>query len=196
MFKRLFILLIACLSLSPAIAADRASQDNLWSSLKSGKYIVLIRHAQTEAGTGDPSGFTVDDCSTQRNLSAKGRADAKRIGDAFRSRQIPIADVLSSRWCRCLDTAQLAFGRVTPAPMLDSMFNDPNQNSDEKKVREVFVAAARHMGSGSGNLIFVTHAWNIQALAGVSPSSGEMVVVTLDGPDKFKVIGRLDVSGG
>jgi phosphohistidine phosphatase SixA len=193
MFKHLFILLHACIALSTAIAADRTSEEALWAVLKSGGHIVLIRHAVTEPGIGDPPGFTIGDCSTQRNLSAKGRADAQRIGEAFRARNIPISNVLSSRWCRCIDTAQLAFGRVTPEPMLDSMFNDPNRTGGEK-VREVFASAARH--TGSGNLIFVTHAQNIQALTGVSPSSGELILVTLDGPGKFKVLGRLDVPGG
>jgi phosphohistidine phosphatase SixA len=193
MFKRFSALLFSCLICSTAFSADPADNGDIWSALKSGRYLVLIRHAVTEPGIGDPSNFTIGDCSTQRNLSPKGRADAKRIGEAFRSREIPVADVLSSRWCRCIDTAQLAFGRVTPAPMLDSMFNDPNRAGGEK-VRDVFAYAARQSSrTGNGNLILVTHAQNIHALTGVSPSSGEMIVVTLDEPAKFKLIGRIDV---
>ncbi|MES2537992.1 MAG: histidine phosphatase family protein [Pseudomonadota bacterium] len=193
MFRRLFVLMFAALAATAAAAAGAASEEAFWSTLKSGGHVVLIRHAVTDPGIGDPPGFTIGNCSTQRNLSAKGRADAKRLGEAFRSRNIPIADVLSSRWCRCIDTAQLAFGRVTPAPMLDSMFRD-GEGAGGEKVREVLAAAGRR--TGSGNLILVTHAQNIQALAGVSPSSGEMVVVTLDGAGKFKVVGRLEVPGG
>lgn len=192
MFKRLLTLMLAFLIAGPAVAADPRSEESLWSDLKAGGYIVLIRHAVTVSGIGDPPGFTLGNCSTQRNLSEQGRAEAKRIGDAFRRRDIPISDVLSSRWCRCIDTAQLAFGRVKPAPMLDSMFNDQDA-SRSKKVRDVFAKVAGH--TGPGNLILVTHATNIQALAGVSPSSGEMVVVAPDGPRKFKVIGRLGVPG-
>jgi phosphohistidine phosphatase SixA len=193
MFRRLFILMLASLTVGAVVAADPAGDEALWSALKSGGHIVLIRHAVTDPGIGDPPSFTIGDCSTQRNLSTKGRADAKRIGEAFRSREIPVSDVLSSRWCRCIDTAQLAFGRVKPASMLDSMFND-RERSAEEKIREVFASLAR--GTGAGNLILVTHARNIEALTGVSPSSGEMVVVTLDGPRKFRLIGRLDVTGG
>lgn len=195
MFKRLYLLILACVALSSPIAAAATNDDAdaLWAALKAGGHVVLIRHAVTQAGIGDPAGFVIGNCSTQRNLSAQGRSDAKRIGEAFRGRNIPIDDVLSSRWCRCIDTAQIAFGQVTPAPMLDSMFNDPNGNGEEK-VRGVFTSVARH--TGSGNLIYVTHAQNIQALAGVSPSSGEMIVVKLDGPDKFRVVGRLGVPGG
>jgi phosphohistidine phosphatase SixA len=193
MLKRLSILLLAWLAFGRAAAADPVGEEALWSALKSGGHVVLIRHAITEAGIGDPPGFTLGDCSTQRNLSAQGRADARRIGEAFRSRRIPISDVRSSRWCRCIDTAQLAFGRVTPAPMLDSMFNEPDRTG-RAKVRDVFAFVGRRVNGG--NLIFVTHAQNIQALTGLPPSSGEMIVVTLDGVNKFKVIGRLAVPGG
>lgn len=190
LLRRLFILMLAFLAAGAANAAARADEEAIWSRLKSGSHIVLIRHAVTESGIGDPPGFTLGDCSTQRNLSAQGRTEAKRIGDAFRRRGIPIADVLSSRWCRCIDTAQLAFGRVKPVAMLDSMFNDAAA-SESKKVDDVLAAVARH--SGPGNLVLVTHAANIQALTGVSASSGEMVVAALDGPRKLKVIGRLGV---
>jgi broad specificity phosphatase PhoE len=185
---RLFILLLAFTQ--QALAADNSADEAVWSALKSGHPVVLIRHAITEPGIGDPPGFVHGKCSTQRNLSAQGRLDAKRIGAAFRSRNIPISDVLSSRWCRCLDTASLAFGKATPSPMLDSMFNDREKPADEK-VREVFAAVNRR--PSSGNLVLVTHNQNIQALTGVSPASGEMVVVTPEN-GKFRVIGRLNLS--
>jgi Histidine phosphatase superfamily (branch 1) len=125
MSRRRFILTLACVAAGRLAAADAASEESFWSALKSGGYVVLLRHAVTELGIGDPPNFKLEDCGTQRNLSAKGRADAERIGKAFRARGIPIEDVLSSRWCRCIDTAQLAFERVKPEPMLDSMFNAP-----------------------------------------------------------------------
>lgn len=184
----LFILLLAFTQ--QALAADNSADEAVWSALKSGQHVVLIRHAITEPGIGDPPGFVHGKCSTQRNLSAQGRLDAKRIGEAFRSRNIPISDVLSSRWCRCLDTANLAFGKATPSPMLDSMFNDREKPADEK-VREVFAAVNRR--PSSGNLVLITHNQNIQALTGVSPASGEMVVVTPEN-GKFRVIGRLNLS--
>jgi phosphohistidine phosphatase SixA len=146
----------------------------------------------TEPGIGDPPNFKLGDCGTQRNLSSKGRADAERIGKAFRARGIPVQDVLSSRWCRCIDTAQLAFERVKPAPMLDSMFNDP-QGVRKDKARAVFASLAGR--TGTGNLILVTHAQNIQELTGISPAAGELIAVALEGPGRFKVIGRLEVQG-
>lgn len=171
-----------------AIAADKSTEEAAWAALHSGGHVVLIRHAITEPGVGDPPGFTIGNCSTQRNLSAQGRIDATRIGEAFRSRGIAVSEVLSSRWCRCIDTAMLAFGKVKPVPMLDSMFNDREKPAEEK-IREVFAWLEKN--PAPGNLVLVTHNQNIQALAGVSPASGEMIVVTPDQPRKFRVVGRI-----
>src|SRR5690606_8860558 len=81
----------------------RADDARLLASLRSGGNIVLIRHAATEPGIGDPADFREDDCSTQRNLSEAGRDDARRMGEALRAAGVPIAAVRSSRWCRCLE---------------------------------------------------------------------------------------------
>jgi phosphohistidine phosphatase SixA len=190
MSRRLFILTLACVAAGPFGTVNAAGEESFWSALKSGGYVVLLRHAVTEPGIGDPPNFKLGDCGTQRNLSAKGRADAQRIGKAFRARGIPVQDVLSSRWCRCIDTAQLAFERVKPEPTLDSMFNEP-EGVRKEKARAVFASLAGR--TSPGNLILVTHAQNIQELTGISPSSGELIVVALEGTDRLKVIGRLEV---
>ncbi|GAB3550254.1 hypothetical protein GCM10027343_33140 [Noviherbaspirillum agri] len=186
----ILLLLLLAIRLQDTAAQD-AEEEAVWSALKNGGHVVLIRHAVTEPRIGDPPGFRLGDCRTQRNLSAQGREDARRIGEAFRSRAIPVSDVLSSRWCRCLDTARLAFGRATPATMLDSMFNDDDARRNEEKIRAVKAAVARR--SASGNLVLVTHNVNIRALTGVSPSSGEMVVVLPAADGEMKVVGRLHV---
>lgn len=178
-----------CLLLIPvfAVAANDEEAD-IWSALHAGGHVVLIRHAITEPGIGDPPGFRLGDCKTQRNLSPKGREDAERIGEAFRRRGVTVSAVLSSRWCRCIDTARLAFGRATPAPMLDSMYND-KEKSVEEKLREVagYIAGWRE----SGNLVLVTHNQNIQALTGISPVAGEMVVAMPEKNGKLRVVGRI-----
>lgn len=184
MTRRLLLVLLLALGL-PALAAD---DEAFWALLAQGDKVVLIRHAQTSPGIGDPPGFSLGDCRTQRNLSDQGRADARRIGAEFRKRGIPVAEVLSSRWCRCVDTAKLAFGKVRTATMLDSMFNDRTR-SDDEKVRELFAYLARRP-SGSGNLVLVTHAQNISTLTGASVGSGEMLVTVLDGPRRLKVLQR------
>lgn len=165
-------------------------EEGIWAALKSGGYVVLMRHAITEPGIGDPPGFTLDDCRTQRNLSAQGRIDAQHIGEAFRRRGVPVSEVLSSRWCRCLETAKLAFGSVTPAPMLDSMFRETG-TAGEEKMRQVFAAAKRR--PSAENLVFVTHNQNILALTGLSVASGEMVIAVPKGDEQFKVFGRLSI---
>ena len=108
----------------PGSSAPAANGDALWDLLRGGGQVVLMRHASTEGGIGDPAGFRLDDCRTQRNLSTAGREEARRLGHAFKSRNIPLGRVLSSRWCRCLDSARLAFGTVEPWEPLDSFFND------------------------------------------------------------------------
>ena len=192
MSRRRFILTLSCLASltgGPLGAANRADEDLFWATLKSAGHVIFLRHAQTDPGIGDPPNFKLGDCSTQRNLSAKGRADAQLIGNAFRDRGIAVQDVLSSRWCRCMDTAQLAFGRSKPAHMLDSVFNDEEKIRKEK-ARAVFALVSGR--TNPGNLMLVTHAQNIQALTGVSPAPGELVVVTLKGPNLFNVVARLE----
>jgi phosphohistidine phosphatase SixA len=102
----------AMLVLALVLPAPAAAADALWDLLRGGRQVVVMRHAVTTPGVGDPPGFRLGDCPTQRNLTDAGRDDARRVGAAFRSRGIPVGRVLSSRWCRCLETAQLAFGRV------------------------------------------------------------------------------------
>lgn len=183
--KRLLLALLCAFCLPAFAAADEA----FWDLLRQGGKVVLIRHAQTGPGIGDPPGFVPGDCRTQRNLSPQGRADAAHIGEQFRKRRIPVAEVLSSRWCRCVDTAQLAFGKVRTATMLDSMFND-RERSDDEKVRELFTYLARRPPT-TGNLVLVTHAQNISTLTGESVSPGEMLVAVVDdGPRQLKVLGR------
>ena len=191
MFRRTLLAMLAVLIAAPVNGGESIDTVALWRSLQTDRHVILIRHAATVPGIGDPSGFTLGKCSTQRNLSSAGREDAKRIGDAFRSRNIPVTAVLSSRWCRCLDTARLAFDRVEPAPMLDSMFND-GDSERERKVREVLamVVASRQ----PGNLVLVTHDVNSRALTGESVAQGEMVV-TVPADGKLKVVGRLSAPG-
>jgi phosphohistidine phosphatase SixA len=176
-------------------AAGAAAKDNenaAWSLLQQGGQVVLMRHARTEPGIGDPAGFKAGVCETQRNLSVAGRDDAAKLAAEFARRRIAVQEVLSSRWCRCLDTAQLAFGQVRPAPMLDSVFGDIDTGmSREEKGRAVVSAVTAF--HGPGNLIMVTHDRNIHALTGVSPASGEMVLVASDGKGGLKPVGQLTI---
>lgn len=174
------------LASAPAAADDGPA---LWTLLKGGGQVVLMRHASTDPATGDPPGFRLDDCTTQRNLSAAGREEARRIGAAFRARGIPVGRVLSSRWCRCFETARLAFDAVEPWPALDSFFGDRTRVPQQTEA----VRALAGERPPSGNLILVTHGFNIRALLGILPAPGEMVILTPQGNGAFLVAGRLVV---
>jgi len=189
MLRRCFLALITLLAGAPLAAAE----SDPWQRLQGGGHVLLIRHAATDPGIGDPPGFRLAACATQRNLSSQGKRDAAAIGAAFRERGIPLGPVLSSRWCRCLDTARLAFGRVEEAPMLDSIFND-SEAAGRARTREVLarIASWRQLGT-KDNLVLVTHDVNIRALVDESVAQGEIVVLQpLDG--RLQVVGRLPLS--
>lgn len=178
----LAVLLFGIFAAAPAMA-----DEVLWALLKKGGHAVLIRHASTVEGIGDPPGFRLDECATQRNLSEAGRAEARSIGAAFRSHGIPVGEVLSSQWCRCVDTANLAFGRAAIWPALNSNFNE-TARAPEDKVREVKARLARPVVGG--NLVLVTHNFNIRDITGIGPAPGEMVIVA-PSAEGFRVVGRM-----
>jgi len=163
----------------------------LWSQLQEAEthYFVLMRHA-IAPGTGDPANFALGDCSTQRNLSEEGRAQARRTGEAFKQREIEINQVLSSQWCRCLDTAQLMdISTVKPFPALNSFFRDRSTRSEQTaQVREFILKQPETPGV----TVMITHFVNISALTGSGVSSGELVVVQVDQQEELEVLGRID----
>ena len=166
--------------------ALRASED-VWQALRQGGTIALFRHARAP-GPGDPPNFRLEDCTTQRNLSAEGRAQAQAIGAAFRSRQVPVERVLSSRWCRALDTARLAFGTLAePFQPLDSFF----AGQDQEPARTQAVRRTVQEWRSNGVLVLVTHQVNITALTGIFPGEGEMLVLRPKPGAGFDVVGRV-----
>jgi phosphohistidine phosphatase SixA len=165
--------------------AAQSSEARAWDSLKQGG-IVLFRHANAP-GVGDPPGFRLGECATQRNLDAAGRAQAQRIGEAFRSRGIVVGQVLTSAWCRARDTADLAFpGRGEIAAPFNSFFEAPSAQDRQTAAARTILKGWR----GPGALVVSTHQVNITALTGIVPASGEGVVVRLDG-EKVIVVGRI-----
>jgi broad specificity phosphatase PhoE len=148
----------------------------------------MIRHTITTPGAGDPPGFRLDNCSTQRNLTDAGRRHARRIGEEWRARGIPVERVVSSPWCRCLETAELAFGqKPATSDALSNLFG--RSENRERQVREMRALVAKH--AGKGNLVLVTHGSTISALTDVNPATGEMVILS-----KGKLAGRLSVPDG
>jgi len=174
-YRPLWIVLL-CVSVSSVITgATRADEAAAWAALRSGKVVALMRHTQAPGGAGDPAGFRLDDCSTQRNLSPEGREDAAAIGKRLKAEGIAFAKVLSSPWCRCIDTAKLMnAGEVEIEPGFSNIVVMSRERAaiidDGRKV----IAA----WSGPGSLLVVTHGANIRALTqGRNPSQGEIVVV-------------------
>jgi broad specificity phosphatase PhoE len=174
------------------VRAD-AAEDVLWQRLRSGGHILLIRHAATDPGVGDPPGFRLGACATQRNLSERGRREARALGAALQAGGVTIGPVWSSRWCRCLDTARLAFGHVEPTPMLDSMFNDDEAASHAKAERTIArLVALRGTGQDRDNVALVTHDVNIRALTRESVAPGGIVVARMAG-GRLAVLGQLSI---
>jgi phosphohistidine phosphatase SixA len=182
--RRDLLLAVAAVAVGGRVSGQ---EDVLWAALRAGGVVMLLRHAQTEPGLGDPPGFRLDDCSTQRNLSAEGRRQAERIGAALAARHIRVDRVLSSHWCRCLDTARLAFPgmKVEPDLALNSFFDDRTREAGQTRAALAKVSAVR----APANAAFVTHHVNILALTGEAVGSGEAVLVRAAG-SAAKVLGR------
>jgi phosphohistidine phosphatase SixA len=171
--------LIALLLLLPTLALA-----NDWGALDQPGTVAIMRHALAP-GTGDPGDFDVADCTTQRNLDDRGRAQARAIGQAFRERGIAFGAVLTSQWCRCRETADLLdLGPVTEEPALNSFFAD-RSTRDAQTQAVLDLLAARDTRA-----MLVTHQVNITALTGVFPRSGEVLVIR-PGPEGAEVLGRI-----
>lgn len=150
--------------------------------------VTLMRHGQAP-GTGDPAGFTLADCATQRNLSEAGRQQARRLGESMRAVGVRDADVRSSQWCRCVETARLlAIGRVQAAPYLNSFFAG---RGDEGASTQALRAAVLQKLDSRRPTVFVTHQVNITALTGIVPSEGEVVFVRATGAGTIQVVARV-----
>tara|TARA_X000001036_G_scaffold438314_1_gene485809 strand:+ start:1197 stop:1760 length:564 start_codon:yes stop_codon:yes gene_type:complete len=166
------IFFIIILSLFNSIS--QASEAN-WKPAKDGDKIILIRHSKAP-GSGDPPGFKINNCKTQRNLSREGINQSKKIGKLFKKNQIKIDEVLSSQWCRCKDTAKYAFRKYKEFSALNSTFQPPHDKNAKKQIKEIKKYIQNWNGNG-GNLILVTHYVIITALTDVAPRSGEIVII-------------------
>jgi len=181
-------LLILTLLVSSGPAAPGAAADEaLWDALRDGRAVALIRHALAP-GTGDPTHFRLGDCATQRNLSDEGRAQARAIGDRFRAHGIETAEVHSSQWCRCLETARLlGLGPVEALPALNSFFGDRSKGQEQTAAIERFLEPE----AVGVPRVLVTHQVNITALTGLFLGSGAIVVAKPGADGALEVLGRL-----
>ncbi|CAM3310846.1 histidine phosphatase family protein [Thalassospira profundimaris] len=181
---RVVTVLGALLSLPQAAAAS----DEAWQIWQSDGVHALMRHA-IAPGTGDPANFTLGDCTTQRNLDDTGRQQARQTGDRIREMGIELTSILTSQWCRCVDTAQLLdLGPVTEEPALNSFFR--NRSTEAAQTAEIKAKLASL--SGDEKLLLVTHQVNITALTDIFPRSGEIILFRMaDNGTDIDVLARL-----
>ena len=165
----------------------QSTATGVWDALRMSGHFALIRHA-VAPGTFDPTGFRLDDCASQRNLSAEGRAQAVRIGDLFRSNGISEAVVYSSQWCRCLETATLMkLGDVRPEPLLNSFAQNRDRAVQQTAALRPWIAAM----DLSRPTVMVTHQVVITALSDVFHGNGEIVVMRRERDGRLVVSDRL-----
>lgn len=151
-----------------------ATLANDWTALDEPGAVAIMRHALAP-GTGDPASFELGDCSTQRNLDARGRDQARAIGKAFRERGITFDTVFTSQWCRSRETAELLdLGPVVEAPPLNSFFQNRSARGPQTAKTLTLI------GRETGRLMLVTHQVNISALTGDFTRSGEVLVIRPD----------------
>ena len=161
------------------------ASEQAWNLAQEGNKIILIRHSLAPGG-GDPAGFKIDDCNTQRNLNKKGINQSKNIDKLFKRNKVLIDQVLTSQWCRCKDTAKYAFGDYKEFAALNSTFQSPYNKNEGKQLKELYKYVKKWNGNGK-NLILITHYSIITAVTNAVPSSGEIVIADKN----FKVLGTI-----
>ena len=182
--KLLKLSILIFISLTTIIKADLYKI--LINQLEDGDKLIFIRHAYAP-GNGDPTGFNLNDCSTQRNLSEEGRKQAQRIGEFFSKNKIKIDKVLTSEWCRCKETAKIAFGDFETKNFLNSFFSQKFAKNRKKQMNDLNNFVDNY--KDDGNLVFVTHYVVISEALNYAPSSGEIVVAD----KKFNKISSFEI---
>ena len=182
--KFLKIILILFISLTSSVKAD--SKKNIIENLKAGGKLIFIRHAYAPGG-GDPENFNIYDCSTQRNLSESGRIQSKKIGNFFKENKIKIKNVYSSEWCRCKETAFLAFKSFKTKSFLNSFFSSKFAHKKKSQIKDF--QKFLNIWDKKNNLIFITHYVVISEILDYPPSSGEIVVADKN----LKIIDTLQI---
>ncbi len=182
-FLRFFLIIF--ISLTTTVKADLNKK--LINQLEEGGKLIFIRHAYAP-GSGDPDNFNLNDCSTQRNLSKEGQRQAKYIGEFFRNNKVKIDKVLSSEWCRCKETAKIAFKNFSTNSFLNSFYSSKFAKNKDKQVKELKEYIEKF--KSDKNLVLVTHYVLISEILNYGPSSGEIVVSNKN----LNIIGSLEIN--
>ena len=183
--KNKIIFLILNLFLFFIFTFNLNASEHAWNLAREGNKIILIRHSLAPGG-GDPVGFKINECKTQRNLNNKGINQSKKIGKLFKKNKVLVDQVLTSQWCRCKDTAKYAFGDYKEFTALNSTFQSPYNKNEGKQLNELYNYVKKWNGKGK-NLVLITHYSIITAVTTAVPNSGEMVITDKN----FKVLGTI-----
>ena len=190
----LLVAIAAAIGAQPApVAQAPAAQVTLSgaalaAALRRGGYVIYFRHASTDFGQDDTRMTGYEDCATQRNLTDKGRDDARAIGADIRTLGIPIGEVLASPFCRTMETAQLIFGRATASPAARGGPAQPESPERYAALRELL---ASPVARGT-NRVIVSHGNPFRAIVGGSYlAEGEAAVIEPRGKDGFRVVARV-----
>ena len=185
MIKRIQSSLLKWLMLGVVMSGSfQASASELSESLKKSDSVLLMRHALAP-GIGDPAGYKLQDCKSQRNLDATGRAQAQKTGQWLKAQGVGNALVFTSAWCRCKETAEnLAFGTPVLEPSLNSFFDDMRQGPQSNMNLQKFIVG-QLKSKGDKALILVTHHVNIAEFTGENVGSGDMVLAKVNSAGKL-----------
>ena len=182
--RLLKFILIIFITLTIEIKAD--TNNEIINNLKSGGYLIFIRHAYAPGG-GDPDNFDIKNCYTQRNLNDSGRKQSTKIGNFFKKNQIPIDLVISSEWCRCKETASIAFKNFETKNFLNSFYSEKFAKNKKEQMKNLKNYVDNW--NQNKNLIFVTHYVVILEALNYTPNSGEIVIADKN----FKKIGNIEI---
>ena len=180
--RSLTIALVIC----ACVASSAQASEAIWEALRAPGSVVVVRHSYAP-GTFDPPDARLDDCSTQRNLDENGRAQARRIGEAFRRSGLVVGPVWSSPRCRCLDTARLAFGKAQPWEVLQGALRDEERR--RRQLAEIRKIIAEHRDGPP--LVLVTHGSVVSDLTGLDVRMGAFVVLQRAPDGTLIVVGQL-----
>jgi hypothetical protein len=179
-------LLLAILLLAPAAAAEPDAK--LLAELRQGGYVLFLRHTSTDFSQDDSRMTGFEDCATQRNLTDKGRAEARALGEHVKRLKIPIGEVLASPFCRTMETARLAFGK---ARTTNEVRGGPLSADDPKRYEPLRKLLGTKPDPGT-NTVLSSHGNPFRAVAGPPYlAEGEIAVVRPEGGGSFSVIARI-----
>lgn len=178
---------ITCLPFSAIAQESPMEPQKLAGLLREGGYVILVRHAAGDSSQKDSDTVLITDCKTQRNLSRQGRIDARGIGVGIDMLQIPVGKVLSSPYCRAMDTGRFAFARVDRTDALNYI---KDTDEDKRKANALLTPLLSTSPASGSNTVLITHSTNIQATLGFVPAEGEAVIFKPEG-NGYKQLGRI-----